>query len=110
MHNESTIAHLEQLRDEFYRKYKSIDDTLKVLKDGTSTSPNTKQQSLKSDGYNISWPMKLKLSHVLKSQGKFLHIRQIGEILHNYEPAISDKDFINKLYPAIAELKKTNTT
>lgn len=53
--------------------------------------------------------MKMKLGHVLKTQGKFLHIRQIGALLHSYEPGIEEKEFINKLYPAIAELKKSNT-
>lgn len=108
MQNDSTIQHLISLRDEFYRKYKSIDETISLLTDDKQLKiKDLSIHSTKNDGYDKKWSMKNKLSHVLKIEGKFLHIRQIAERLHKYEPGVSEKDFISKLYPAIALLKKS---
>lgn len=116
MNNENTIKNLEALRDDFYRKYKSVDDTISLLK-GNHNSFSIKSANKEekppsfviNDGYDIKWPMKLKMSHILKKESRFLHIRQIAEKLHTYEPLVLEKEFVSKLYPAIAELKKSNT-
>ena len=109
MTNEKTIKDLELLRDDFYRKYKSLNETIGVLK-GTSTKDYAEEQTpaLEMDGYDVKWSMKNKLSYILKKEGKFLHIRQIAKYLHQFEPKTSEKDFITKLYPAIAFLKKNS--
>ena len=112
MDNSNAIKSLEALRDEYYEKYKSIENTLALLKGSTtnfSQNDAPKHFALKSDGYDTNWAMKLKMSHILKREGKFLHIRQIADILHKYEPETTSKEFITKLYPAIAELKKKGT-
>jgi hypothetical protein len=110
MNNDTTIKSLEVLRDDFYKKYKSIDDTINLLR-GVSNGNNNAAPllTMSTDGYDKAWAMKLKMSHALKKAGRFLHIREIAEILHQYEPEITEKEFIGKLYPAIAELKKSNT-
>ena len=110
METESTIKNLENLRDDFYKKYRSIEDTLRILKGEPSKEETPKistQLRLSNDGYDPKWPMKNKLIHVLKRENRFLHIRQIGAILHEYEKHITEKDFISKLYPAMAILKKS---
>src|ERR1700679_102836 len=84
MTNEKTIKDLELLRDDFYRKYKSLNETIGVLK-GTSTKDYAEEQTpaLEMDGYDVKWSMKNKLSYILKKEGKFLHIRQIAKYLHH---------------------------
>lgn len=109
MQTDSTIQHLVSLRDEFYRKYKSIDETINLLTEGKGIEKATINTRAIKDGYDKTATMRNKLVQVLKKAGKFLHIRQIAALLHEYEPDVSEKEFIGRLYPAMAALKKSGT-
>lgn len=113
MDNTGTINDLQSLKNELIAKVKQIDQTIDTLKAFSSFSFNgngeTSQIAGKYSGYDKKSPMKNRVALVLKTENRFLHMRQIAEILHSLEPATSVKDFVTKLYPAIAELKKAGS-
>lgn len=118
MANEDIIAELEATKNDLLKRAAQIDEaintmrTLGGLKSSAKTPPITSVSSQKSnvpDDYPVAAPIRLKLAYVLKKSNKFLHIRQIAEILHEIEPETDASSFITKLYPAIADLKKSGS-
>lgn len=118
MNTDEQIKGLENLKRDleidFHNKIRSIDTTINMLlatptTNGTfKTVISTKTEPIK-DGYNKKSAITSKLAFALKKGGKFLHIRQIAEVLNSYEPEIPVKDFVVKLYPAINELKRSGS-
>lgn len=120
MANEDTIRQLEENKMQLLERVKQIDITIETLKamssfnqpnglsyqNGSTPLPNAVGRYTE---YDPKANMKSKLALVLKKENRFLNIRQIADILHKHEPKIDAKDFITKLYPPIADLKKSNT-
>jgi hypothetical protein len=120
MVNEDTIRQLEENKMQLLERVKQIDITIETLKAMSSfnqpsgaTYQNGSAPLLNVIGryaeYDPKANMKTKLALVLKKENRFLNIRQIADILNRHEPKIEAKDFITKLYPAVADLKKNNT-
>ena len=114
MSNNQTINELEMLKSDLLAKVHQIDITISTLRafssmdyTGNGNGNGKSNESLnKYSDYDKNAVAKNKLAYVLKKENRFLHIRQIAEVLHRLEPAFSEKDWIAKLYPAISELKK----
>jgi len=120
MDNKEAIEQLQATKNDLLRKAAQIDEAINTMKamaglnisNKTSSSGTTTNEiplTGKYSDYPANEPIRNKLAYVLKKENKFLHIRQIAAILHEIESKTSVSDFITKLYPAIAELKKTNT-
>lgn len=124
MNKEKTIEELENLKNDLLNKINNLDETIALLKslskNGTNTvmtkekrdsdtdiSEEQKQILSKYDNYDKNATMVSKVAFVLKTENRFLHLRQIAKILHLNEPNISEKDFTTKLYPAISKLKSS---
>lgn len=127
MNTNNTIKELEALQKELLDKAAQVGETIATMRMLSSLplvnghkSANGHAVALHSSlqgsdlpdnykDYNKDATTRSKLALVLRKENRFLHIRQIAEILHGLEPAISAKDFVSKLYPAVAELKKQGT-
>jgi hypothetical protein len=113
----TTIKELEESKKDLLSRVKQIDETITTLRAMSSFSQNgTKIENVpvpeinnKYKGYDKNSTTKAKMALILKTENRFLNIRQIAELLHSLEPDISAKDFTSKLYPAISDLKKTNS-
>ncbi|SEK41582.1 hypothetical protein [Parapedobacter koreensis] len=126
MAQQSTIEELEKLKAELLSKVHNIDQTiqlLKVMSNDTNDklinrsnvvqlqddSINSKDKELISryKDYDKNATVKMKVVTVLKTENRFLHLRQIAKILHLLEPDTSEKDFVTKLYTAVSKLKSS---
>jgi hypothetical protein len=118
MSNTDLIKQLENTKNELLARVSQIDETILTIKamhsfngnlsNGTHTMSNAIRAELpeKYKSYDAEAAMKTKLVFVLKAENRFLHIKEIAKKLHDLEPEISEEDFIKKLYPAVAVLKK----
>lgn len=50
-----------------------------------------------------------KIAHVIKTENRFLHVREIAKKLNDLEPKISVEDWIKKISPALSALKSAGT-
>lgn len=127
MTQQKTIDDLERLKVELLSKVQNIDQTIALLR---ALSPNALNNSASSSqmvseaapqdlsdadktviskykDYNKDATMLNKVAFILKTENRFLHLRQIARILHLNEPEITEKEFTAKLYPAVAKLKSS---
>lgn len=113
MDNTQTINELQKLKNELIAKVQQIDQTISTLKAFSGISLNGLSTNGKADAKYLEFDkdssIKSKLAYVLKKENRFLHMRQIAQVLHRLEPDFSEKEWITKLYPAIAELKKAGS-
>src|ERR1039457_4502959 len=112
MTNNNTLNDLEKLKAELLSKVNNIDQTMSILKamsfDEYNVSKNgnghiSEVATNLYKEYDQKLSIKSKLALVLRKENRFLHLREIADILHSHERGITVKDFINKLYPAIAD-------
>ena len=120
MGNEDLIQQLESKKQDILNKAQQdvaqIDSTIHTLKYLSSSFTGvSNQESEDSDflskyaGYKKEWIMRDKIKFILKTESKFLHLRQIGQILHKLEPKTSIEDHIARCYTPMGQLKKENT-
>ena len=67
MNNKEIIESLKRKRDDFYRKLKSIDETIELLE--LETNKNSSGDN--SDGYNLSWQQRDKIEFFFKKGDSF---------------------------------------
>lgn len=117
MENEDLIKQLEvkkvDIIDKAKRDVAQLDATILTLmylstsyvpsSIGSDTKTNLSDKYL---SFNPKWTIRDKVAFVLKSENKFLHIRQIADILHKLDPKISIDEYTTKLYTPIGQLKK----
>jgi hypothetical protein len=113
MRNPTTIAELEAFRNELINKAKKVGETIRLLRSRQKKEKENKEQQhdgarvIKIDGYNPKASMKEKLVYVLEKENRFIRTRQIAAYLHRMEPRISEDEFMNKIYPPLALLKRS---
>ncbi len=115
MNDTETIKELIELRNELLKKIEHIDNTIDILKSlnsnsittpSASTSSNFKMRNDKYKDYKSSDSLRGKIAYILKTEGRFLHVREIALILHSLEPNHSVKEYITKISPAISYLRR----
>lgn len=55
--------------------------------------------------YDNSQPIRKKILDIIKNENRFLHVREIANIAHQFEPNIPVTIFVKKLSPALSVLK-----
>ena len=116
MGNEDLIKQLEakkqDILDKAEKDIEQLDATIHTLRYLSTayipSSSDTGSKSGLSDKYqdfNPKWQMRDKVAFILKTENRFLNLKQIGEILHKLEPKVSVEDHIGKLYTPIGVLK-----
>jgi hypothetical protein len=111
MENNSTIQELLKIKEDLLNKIKQIDitiDTIKMM--GVGVVNNTNSSNLNAsvpspEGYNASDTLRQKVAFVIKREGRFLHVREISNYIHQLEPKFSIPDIMQKLTPTISNLR-----
>jgi hypothetical protein len=55
--------------------------------------------------YDISQPIRKKILDIIKNENRFLHVREIANIAHQFEQNIPVSIFVKKISPALSVLK-----
>jgi len=116
MANENAINELLKLKNELSERIRQVDITIDMLKtmpisaDSTSINKVTGNlTSVKPEGYesfDINASFRAKVIYVIKTEKKFLHAREIAQILNKIEPTKNTKDLIKKVSPILSLLKQ----
>lgn len=112
MNNNSAITELETVEKDLLEKLKSVQSTLVTLKSmynnsAQSVTGNISQPSSsnKYSDYDKNVTFREKVLYIFKKENRFLHVRELSEILHTLEPNQSIKEIAAKLSPAISFFK-----
>lgn len=112
MNNDNTIKRLEELKQELIERARQVDATINTLKRYPDIV-NLKEAkgdvyNEKSNKYRIDEkePIRKKILMVLKGEGRFLHVREIADIMHKIDPSNSVEQLTKKISPAISSLGK----
>lgn len=126
------IKALERQRDEFLSNAKAMDETINILKTGSSAILSTINSYKNEDGglfktasnqndspkasvpdklkekyrkYDINASLRNKIATIIKTENRFLHVREIAEIANRLEPHISKDAFMSKFSPSLSTMK-----
>jgi hypothetical protein len=100
------IDSLKKKREDLLQKLAIIDE---MIADELNTKSINTPESISHSGYNKdgSWPEKI--GYIFRSQQRFLHVREITELIQNYEPTLKDeKDLKQKLSANLNRMKHDN--
>lgn len=112
MSTNPAIIELEKVEKDLLLKLKGVQSTMAMLKGMYST--NGEESANGSETHNLDKyrdfdkkaTFRDKLTSIFRTENRFLHIREIAEIMHSIEPKYSVKEFLAKLSPAITYLRK----
>ena len=60
--------------------------------------------------YDITQPIRKKIIDIIKNENRFLHVREIANIAHQFEENIPVSIFVRKISPALSVLKNLPQT
>lgn len=60
--------------------------------------------------YDITQPIRKKILDIIKNENRFLHVREIANIAHQFEEHIPVSVFVKKISPALSVLKSLPLT
>lgn len=111
---EQLLKLLEEERDEYLQKVKSLTETINIIraKLGMSSENPSIPQSEKANesssdpDYDPKWSLKKKVVYFLKREQRFLHNREMSEMAHKLEQKISATDFTKKFSSILSMLKR----
>ena len=112
MSNNPAYTELEKIEKDLISKLKGVQSTMTMLRqmynNGEFPSSNGNELSIldKYSDFDKKATFRDKLTFVFRTENRFLHVREIAEILHNLEPKNDVKEILAKLSPAITFLKK----
>jgi hypothetical protein len=104
-----TISHLEKEKAEWLKKVESIEITIKTLRQSLGVPQNGATNGASksaSENYDKTWSHKNKILFFLKSEQRFLHITEMAQLAHAFEPGTRVDGWQNKISPALSALKK----
>jgi hypothetical protein len=117
MTNNNIIEELERVKEELLEKAKHIDITINTLKTMSFNSDNKlnekmineKQLINKVEGYedfDSTMSFRNKVMFIIKKENRFVHSREISEILKKIEP--TDEDLTRKVSVALSYFRQKN--
>lgn len=112
----SLLTVLTQEKDELLKKLALINQMIKEYDDASEfkkvTDNNLDENNVigtenidKYEHYNIDYPIRKKIVTIIKNENRFLHVREIAAIAHQFEQQIPVSVFIKKISPALSMLK-----
>jgi hypothetical protein len=112
----SLLTVLAQEKDELLKKLALINQMIKEYDDAndfkkvTDNNPDINivvgsENIDKYEHYNINYPIRKKIVTIIKNENRFLHVREIAAIAHQFEQEIPVSVFIKKISPALSTLK-----
>lgn len=114
MSNITTIQDLENLKGELLERIKQVDITIDTLKSMSRSSDlvfsnNVKFNENKAlitgyEKFDTNTLFRNKVMFVIKQEDRFIHAREIAEILNKIEP--NEEDVIKKVSAALSLLKQ----
>jgi hypothetical protein len=109
-----TIKELELLKEELLKRVNEIENTINTFKSmSTKVVTNNKvdnsdiNKSQYSD-YDNNSTYRKKVACILKNEGRFLHVREIAEIISDIEKGVRPEEVKKKVSSAIAYFARTN--
>lgn len=110
-------ALIDQLQKELDEHKKIVQPHLEIIESITATIKalnsnynNNSQTSVitHNDGYNIDWDYRGKIAFFIKKERRFLHNREIGDLVHEREPGITVDEFVKRFAGVLWRLKNEN--
>lgn len=106
------IKGLEAERAALITKIEIYDNALNLLKTSIVTSDQEPASSMiirsrvnDYTGYSDLKNLRHKILRIIKTEGRFVHVREIAEKAHEFEPTISLSDFNKKISQTLSNLK-----
>ena len=116
MSKNPAIKELEVVENDLLSKLKDVRGTLAILRSMYSNGSDEEGDVTtiehgndKYDDFDKRATFREKLTFVFRAENRFLHVREIAEILNRLEPRYNVKDIIAKLPGAITWFKKQGT-
>lgn len=114
---------LQEERQQLLQKLATIDQAIEMYKVTTEANENGLRQNIyinvnailnstdngffhKYSQYISEWPTKDKILFIIKTENRFLHVREIARIMHLLEEGETMQQAIKKISPALSFLKK----
>jgi hypothetical protein len=119
MNTDNIIYELEKLKEELSAKIGQIESTISLIKtmpSSTTSVPNNiesfyQNPKLKKDysSYNKNDSFRNKVAIILRTEQRFLHVREMAEIMHELEPDKNVALLTRKISPVLSFLGKNNS-
>lgn len=106
MNNKELIENLRQerdrIKDEYVKVIESMDNTINVLESGSLSGGDGKGID---PNYNSNWQWREKITYFLQKEQRFMHNREMSEIVHSLEPGLDTKVIMQKIASVLSRLK-----
>lgn len=127
MANESTIKELEEIREDLLEKLRKVEITIETLKtmnisgsvygsshvsgNLTASASDVRSTSIsdKIKKFPPNTSFRKKVALVIKAEERFLHAREIAEIIFSIDGGSSAEDITKKVSPALSSLGQKGT-